>query len=137
MDEKFKKNKMSNLQTTLGIWTDERLSCAKHAEEKKLKAKLSFFNRNCIPLTRRQQLVEATLLSVLDYSDTINMRCIVAENFECSHFIHLSDLSQEMDKGPSLGFLEESWIEASGGNIIVFYSCTRRFVMSFEIIYQC
>lgn len=78
---------MSNLQTTLGIWTDERLSCAKHAEEKtkKLKAKPSFFNRICIPLTRRQQLVKATLLSVLDYSDTINMRFINAEDVECSH----------------------------------------------------
>ena len=66
----------------LGIWIDDKLYFNNNISEliKKLKSKLSFFycNRAFFTLNCRKQLVQVTLLPVLDYVDIIYMHAAVS-----------------------------------------------------------
>ena len=68
--------KVSNYKY-LGVWIDDKLSFKKHISEliTKIKPKLAFLYRNkaCFDSKSRKQLIQATILSVLDYCDTIYM----------------------------------------------------------------
>ena len=61
----------------LGIWIDDKLSFKMHITEliSKIKPKLAFLYRNkaCFDSESRKQVIQATILSVLDYGDIVYM----------------------------------------------------------------
>jgi hypothetical protein len=65
----------------LGIWIDEKLSFKKHTDEfaKKLRIKMGFFyrNRSCLSLNSRKQIIQLSLLSMLEYGDIIYVNTAV------------------------------------------------------------
>ena len=80
----------------LGIWLDDKLSYKFHVDElsKKLKCKLSFLYRNraCFNLNCRKQLIQATILPVLDYGDVVYMHTTSAQVLKALNTIYHSAL---------------------------------------------